>query len=373
MIVDGVLRLHVDDFVGSGEHVHSKSDFLDKEAPDGEYFLSRISKLAKRFRFGSWDFGESGAMLFCGAEVIQRLDYKTITFSLASYIQKVKPITLEKARKTMIEDPCDEREHEQLRALIGALAWPANHCLPQLSASVSLLQAAANKPAIKHINEANKLLRFAKEISKEYKLRIRAHGDMVSLRVGAYSDASCSTRWFKPGRHDDLCVLSGGSGLRKANASHHDRTALKEVDSHLEWCKIFLTCFTDLSMPIEGDEVWQQFSISPVATIAKSLFDATHSIISGMKISERRTAIEVAIIKPRLQATCGELFWVNSHQQLADGLTKCAGRDSMAVILHRGTHRLSFDPNFIAAKKVTQAERERERERKKERRKERRA
>ena len=378
MTVDGILGLHVDDFVGSGEHVHKTTDFLKKDIPEGDYFLSRLARLSRRFRFGSWDFGESGAMLFCGADIVQSLDYSTITISLANYIQKVKPITLEKARKTMVDDLCDEREHRQLRALIGALAWPANQCVPQLSASVSLLQAAANKPFIRDVNEANKLLRYAKEISKDFKLRIRAHGPLESLRLGAYSDASwaarpdgssqggmlifaCSQEELDSGMPMPLTIMAWHSKklpriCRSSLAA--ESQALAGTIDELEWCKIFLTCFIDLSLPIEGDAVLQKMLMSPVATDAKSLFDATHSITAGMKLSERRAAIEITIIKQRLEAILGELFWVNSHQQLADGLTKSAARDSMAVLMQRGTHKLSFDPSFVAAKKITQQERD---------------
>eukprot|EP00913_Durusdinium_trenchii_P012298 g11547.t1 len=136
--------------------------------------------------------------------------------------------------------------------------------------------------------------------------------------------------------------------------------ALAATIDEMEWCKIFFTCFTDVNIAIDGEDALQKMSMSPVATDAKSLYDATHSITAGMKLSERRTAIEIAIIKQRLQAVLGELFWVNSHQQLADGLTKSAARDAMAVTLARGTHKLSYDPSFIAAKKVTQQEREKE-------------
>ena len=379
MIVDGVLGLHVDDFIGSGEMVHGKKE-LGQEVPEGEFFLSRLSRLSNRFKFGSWDFGETGTMLFCGAEVTQSLDYSQINISLSSYVQKVKPITLEKSRKTMVNDPCDEREQRQLRALVGALAWPAHQCLPQLCASVSLLQAATSSPFIKDINEANKLLRYAKETSREFKYRIRDHGPFDSLRIGAYSDASwaarpdgssqggmliflCSQSELDDGKPMPLTMVNWHSKklprICRSSLSAESQALAATIDE-MEWCKIFFTCFTDVNIAIDGEDALQKMSMSPVATDAKSLYDATHSITAGMKLSERRTAIEIAIIKQRLQAVLGELFWVNSHQQLADGLTKSAARDAMAVTLARGTHKLSYDPSFIAAKKVTQQEREKE-------------
>ena len=359
--------------------VHGKKE-LGQEVPEGEFFLSRLSRLSNRFKFGSWDFGETGTMLFCGAEVTQSLDYSQINISLSSYVQKVKPITLEKSRKTMVNDPCDEREQRQLRALVGALAWPAHQCLPQLCASVSLLQAATSSPFIKDINEANKLLRYAKETSREFKYRIRDHGPFDSLRIGAYSDASwaarpdgssqggmliflCSQSELDDGKPMPLTMVNWHSKklprICRSSLSAESQALAATIDE-MEWCKIFFTCFTDVNIAIDGEDALQKMSMSPVATDAKSLYDATHSITAGMKLSERRTAIEIAIIKQRLQAVLGELFWVNSHQQLADGLTKSAARDAMAVTLARGTHKLSYDPSFIAAKKVTQQEREKE-------------
>lgn len=48
---------------------------------------------------------------------------------------------------------------------------------------------------------------------------------------------------------------------------------------------------------------------------------------------------------------------MSSHQQVSDGLTKAASRDSVAHVLQRGTHRLLFDPSFVATRKVTTEER----------------
>lgn len=48
------------------------------------------------------------------------------------------------------------------------------------------------------------------------------------------------------------------------------------------------------------------------------------------------------------------------RRSLENCFGKSAARDAMAVTLARGSHKLSYDPNFIAAKKVTQQEREKE-------------
>ena len=54
------LALHVDDFIGAGEGINSpndvKVDETQEEIPN--CFAARLRLLARRFRFGSWDFGE---------------------------------------------------------------------------------------------------------------------------------------------------------------------------------------------------------------------------------------------------------------------------------------------------------------------------
>ena len=103
-----------------------------------------------------------------------------------------------------------------------------------------------------------------------------------------------------------------------------------------------------------------RFQESPIITDAKALFDSTLSVTPGMKLSERRTAVEICILKERLHAVMGNFPWVNSTQQLANGFTKTSAREALAYTLSRGVHALRFDPNFVAAKKVTQSERDKE-------------
>lgn len=69
-------------------------------------------------------------------------------------------------------------------------------------------------------------------------------------------------------------------------------------------------------------------------------------------MSERRTAvIDVPSVAERVKTMEARRKWVNSHQQVLDGLTKQAARDGFGEVLARGTHQLKFDPTFTAAKK----------------------
>ena len=96
-IVDGLLGLHVDDFIGCGEGVHRLEDIQAEMEEVRNSFKSRVQELAKHFKFGSWDFGRGSKILFCGTEIGQSMDYSQVTLSLRSYVEKVKPITVEKS------------------------------------------------------------------------------------------------------------------------------------------------------------------------------------------------------------------------------------------------------------------------------------
>ena len=60
------------------------------------------------------------------------------------------------------------------------------------------------------------------------------------------------------------------------------------------------------------------------------------------------------------ESRLGQFRWVNSLQQLADGLTKPSAKDALAHTLARGVHALKYDPNFVAAKKVSAEAKEKE-------------
>ena len=286
---------------------------------------------------------------------------------------KVKPISIEKSRKAMSQEMCTETECRQLRALVGALAWPATQCVPQLSAAVSLLQGALSSAKVQDILDANKVLRFAKDVVQRYEMTMVRHGTFEEIRYSTYCDAAWATRQdgssqggyltfiandqeMKLGKPMQLTILDWASRklqrMCRSSLSAEAQSAAIAVDE-LEWLKVFNAALVNPLVDIQDDETMKKTGESALVTDAKSLFDASKSMSSGLKLSEKRTAIEVAIVKQRLRAMDGTWRWVNSHQQLADGLTKTAAKEKFHEVLQRGVHQLRYDENFVAAKKVT--------------------
>ena len=149
------------------------------------FFKKRLQMLATNFRFGSWDFGRNSLILFCG----------TVTFSLKKYAHKIKPITLDKSRKTMSDSPLKEKEVKDVEGIDRSFSVASWTMFAAIVSSDSLLQASSRSPTVNDINVANKLLRFAKEVVQGYSMTLRCDGPSLSeLHFGVYMDASWRIR-----------------------------------------------------------------------------------------------------------------------------------------------------------------------------------
>ena len=101
--------------------------------------------------------------------------------------------------------------------------------------------------------------------------------------------------------------------------------------------QLLIEWFNKESVLLHGaDEVMRLFP-SVLILDSKNLFDAMSRIeTSGLQLEEKRTAIEVLSIRERTKDTGIIVRWVDSDQELADGLSK------------------PFHPLFISAKKKRQ-------------------
>ena len=111
-----------------------------------------------------------------------------------SYLTKIKPIPLDKARSADPDSPATDKERTQLRALIGALQWAATQTSPHLQVHTSMLAGEGTKATVSTIIAANKALRFAKANSDVQLLYPPLGGDLEDLVFVAYSDAAFATR-----------------------------------------------------------------------------------------------------------------------------------------------------------------------------------
>ena len=158
-----------------------------------------------------------------------------------------------------------------------------------------------------------------------YSMKIRRHCDLKDLRVGVYSDAAWAVRPDGSSQGGMLTFIASEAELQSAKPfpltviDWHSKKLVRMCRSslsaeaqasslavdELEWVKVFMSSMVNPYVAIEKDESMLKFGESPVLTDAKSLYDASSSVTPGMKLSERRTAIEVAIARERVEALGG--------------------------------------------------------------------
>ena len=93
-------------------------------------------------------------------------------------------------------------------------------------------------------------------------------------------------------------------------------------------------------------------------TDAKSVYDSYHK--ESMSAVDKRSGLEIRVVKEQLQSLGGQLRWVSSERQLADGLTKMSTRQSLADRLRHAKVKFLYDPAYTATKKKSLSERQAE-------------
>eukprot|EP00435_Cladocopium_sp_Y103_P032775 s1444_g8.t1 len=355
-----MIGIHVDDLIGGG---------LETD----EIYQKAKAALHESFNFKRWSEAKPGTHLeFCGCR-LDSIDGGGWLLHQQEYMQKIKPMTLTDQDEDRQLTP---KEVSMLRALLGALQWPSTQTSPHLSASVSLLCGEVSGATVATATQANKLLRFSKSNS-DVGLQFSILGELHELCMIALSDAAWGVRKNHESQGGYFVLLMNKRALaghmdepyvvldwRSYKLSRISRSSLNAeaqacagaMDA-LEYLLIFwYGCVTpdfelrlldvnDISMP------------SALVVDAKALYDSLKAEVPQMQ-GDRRSKIEVMVVKQKMDEMKTKLKWISSETQLADGATKSAARQLLADRLRSHVFSLQSDQTFQAAKRKTVAERQ---------------
>ena len=149
--IHGVLGVHVDDVIGSGD----------------ETFDRIMTAVRKEFDFGAWGVGN---FRFNGRQISQMPNGK-IVFDMEQYKHELEQIEVSKADKTKHERLLNSKEHTHFRGGVGSLGWFLDHCCPQLSLQLAELRRKQSSPTIQELFRLNKVIRTAKVIESKINTR----------------------------------------------------------------------------------------------------------------------------------------------------------------------------------------------------------
>ena len=362
--LDGLVVLHVDDMLGAG----------DELTDDNPSWRRRIAQLKSTFNFREWQNGQD--LEYCGAEITVH-NIETDGFSLrhSKYAKKLKPITIDKHRINKVTEPVNATELKQLRGLLCSLQWPATQSCPHLQATVSLLMGEMAKGTVQTALNANKALRFFKsnsDVGIDFVPVISDLDDaafitMTDAAWGVRADGSSQSGYLiflahKSVLHDQVgrYVLLDWKSCRtprmsRSSLNSEAQAAATGVDAMEHILATWALCrYPDLD-PRE-DSTLRAAGTSSLVVDAKSLYDSLlREHINS--VTDKRTGIELMVIKERIQAMGATVRWQSSERQYADGMTKIAARQLLADRLRCGEMLLIHDEQFVAAKKKPAEER----------------
>ena len=234
------------------------------------------------------------------------------------------------------EKKLSEAQIKVLRGINGSLNWLASQSRPDLSVQTSLSQQCFPEPRIKNLRDANNAVRRARQHRDlpivfqsidPSKLTLCAHSDAAWANVGSHTQAGFIVAFV----HEDMHVgkLSPWTPAvwrsyklpRAVNSTlGGEAQAMATTGGTVEWLNLLLAEAID--GPFDPFQARSMLSRrSPIfATDCKSLFDHLISPSSPTSIDDRRTSIDVVIIRESLKNTNGSIRWLPTNRMVADGL-----------------------------------------------------
>ena len=293
------------------------------------------------------------------------------------YAQSLDMINIGQQRKAHVEQEATPSEVTAHRGIGGACNWLGTQTRPDLCMETSLVQGHNNGTLVKHLAQANKLLRAAHEFSDT--ALVITSIPLERLTWVAFGDAGWGVREDGSSQGGTIVIAADSELLqgKETNISIHEWSSYKlkrvcrsslaaeaqayaETLDRLEYCKVFWQCMVEPSTNINDvDMILRKQLRSAIITDCKCLYDALErSETAGLNLAEKRTAIEITAIKQRLGHGAIYTGWVNSDRQMADGFTKPAAAYKLLPIMSSGRWKIIWDKTFTSAKKIQAAKKQ---------------
>ena len=340
--LQGLLVVEVDDLFATGS----------------PRFFEMLKGLQQRFQFGKFVKlqEEVAGAAFNGRRIQQKKDF-SFEIDMEKFVsERLKEVPLEKGRATQSHLEATEQERDDTRAAVGSITWAAKEGRPDGAAMASLVASSLSSLKVPDIVDLNKCIKRMKE---EAALKIPIQSIPLSeLCWGVITDASYANA--AKGKSQgafaviayDKGVIEKGEG--RCNLMHWrsgkihrvvNSTLAAETQSlsrglaELTWTVTvfneFITKGFDLRRWEESlaerrlaalvkTDCEEGLSEGICIVDAKSLYDHLSKETVGVA-SDKRTALEMQVIRQALAETKTEVRWVPHPSMIVDALTKRNG------------------------------------------------
>ena len=147
------------------------------------------NNISQKFKVGRFLLDQK--VIFNRLHISQDNEYN-VTISMDEYMDKISPLVLTTNTKKQQDSKCNEDERKLFLGLTGQLNWLGHGSLPQASYISSKLQEYTGDLRIKHMCEANQLLRSISNLEPTifYKSPQNPTSNLSNSSVLTFSDAS---------------------------------------------------------------------------------------------------------------------------------------------------------------------------------------
>jgi hypothetical protein len=327
-------------------------------------FHQTMKDVQQRFVFGKLRTGQGR---FCGRDLTQAED-KSISVDQAYYAQRLELIDIPKDRKKDKGSRLNPEERTILREKCGALNWLQGISRPDLSGGCSLLQSSFGEPTVSDLVEANRLLSEARKHA-DLGFKILPIEPSV-LRFGATADSAWANNRDASSQMGYLVFATDTSmdaGQRAPFSpliwkSHKQKRkvpstlaaesiAASEALGSLDWVRAL---FEELTNPNFSLREWESHVSQRPAlllTDCKSVFDSLNQQWTSGSRCDKRTSIDLAIIRDTLSRDLSKIRWIDTRYQLVDCFTKnTASPDFLRQTLRSGTYIIVEESQALALK-----------------------
>ena len=354
--LEGLLGVHVDDDLITGSPW---------------FYENVVPELRRRFKFGSW---KERIFTHIGLEVVQDPDTFEVQVGQPSYAMTLKKVYLPMSRRQAMTSPATKDEITALRAGAGKLAWLHRNTRPDLGFGWSHLMQGINEATVETILFFNSMVTKAQKAAH---MTMRyVHVPLDELQVIGWCDAPFAN--VTDGRKkDNDTPLASQAGYMIGFAKKSD---VEEGGGRLSMCmwkthkikrKVRSTLAAECAAANECLEAsdllrshivelldgkpldrrkWRQ----EVRRVSKSLVTDSRSMFDflnkrGSTPSDKRLRLDLEMIRDEIDDEGLRVKWVNTHQQLADALTKGSLDAAIYLMLVAKTavFALKDDPRLI--------------------------
>ena len=362
--LEGMIAIEVDDLMTAGHQIHR----------------DKMAQLQKLFSFGKWvnlQECEDGAS-FNGRRIKQNPDCG-FEVDMEKFVKARLPyVVVPPDRKKQKQAEVTEEERKQARMICGALNWIAKEGRPDAAGVASLMSSRLNKMVVEDLLQLNDAI---KEIKGNAALAISIQ-PLKKMRLAVVTDASFANHGFHS--QGGQMILSHEEGLKEG----------LEVKTNLLWWrsgKLQRVVNSTLAAETQslsrgiGDLMWLMLLFKEIQEPDLHLRDWAHGLknqeIVAMASSEsdgrlkeslaivdakslydylsketlggqdRRTAIEVQIVRDDLSALGGQIRWVDHVSMVADALTKVKGAmTALKRLLTTGRFSIRAEKDLMATR-----------------------